>query len=124
MDDRRLVGMTNGARKRAARTATASAYNLRSSGSDCTAWAWNMGETDIPVYPHDRRAALRYFVECELADRAPADYAEARKRYRVGERLQICRWCKGGGGCKSIGAHLQWVNDRFRACDGSGVVRK
>lgn len=87
MDEQRLVGMTNGAKKRAARR-------------------------DV-----DDRAILKIPRRSYL-------YSEARKRYRVGERLQICRWCKGGGGCKSIGAHLQWVNDRFRACDGSGVVRK
>jgi hypothetical protein len=95
MDDRRLVGMSNSARRRAAR-----------------AWAVN---PDAVWSPRERRSLsigwgglVRYY-------RIEARYAEARKRYRVGERLGLC------GGC-----HRCWDEPRIFpwACDGSGVVRK
>lgn len=95
MDARRLVGMTQGARKRAARCATAATdYNADPDGP-----LWALIMTDAPgrAFPRDRRAARRAFhesAESLYADGRP--YAKQRAAYRIGERLQLCsctwRW--------------------------------
>lgn len=65
MDERRLVGMSNSARKRAARI------------------FHHLG--GVPGVPRHRRVALYAWHRIGLTN--TLRYAEARKRYRVGERL-------------------------------------
>lgn len=94
MDDRRLVGMTNGAKKRAAFREAVDAW-----------------------HPPPREGYVPSLDEC---------CAAARKRYRVGERLRVCRWCDGPSlrwlTCPEL-AKVLWILPDD-PCDGSGVVRK
>lgn len=110
MDPRRLVGMTQGARQRAARVEVIMAAEA---GYD-TGWWWRLREG--MGGPGDRREALHAFSEANVTDRAlvEPDYPEARKRYRVGARLRPCRcaFCKAG------------YRHTCTFCDGSGVVKK
>ena len=97
MNARSLVGMTMGARKRAARAQYMyAAYVLR----DC------------------RRYVLRLFADTD--DGVSHDYKQARKMYRIGQRLRPCN------GCAEC-AYITWIGGRQVRntefiCDGSGVL--
>ena len=94
---RSLVGMTMGARKRAARR-----------------WLW----------PDDnRRDALRMFRDMAAEwknNYEKYEYGLARKPYRIGQRLRLCP------GCAEC-AYITWigggpVRNADHICDGSGVL--
>ena len=104
MTPRSLVGMTMGARKRAARAQYMyGAYILR----DC------------------RRYVLRLFSETK--DGVSSEYKRAWRMYRIGQRLRPCPGCHACmPGVK--GWHIDKVRGRFKvptvawSCDGSGVL--
>ena len=101
---RSLVGMTMGARKRAARAQYMyGAYILR----DC------------------RRYVLRLFAETK--DGVSSEYKRAWRMYRIGQRLRPCPGCHTCmPGAK--GWHIDKVRGRFKmptiawSCDGSGIL--
>lgn len=128
---RSLVGMTQGARKRAARFA-----------------AWHTAVT------YGREVITPALRRCIAADRiklrtenVAAEYARKRARYRIGERLRPCKWCAGPDAyetCRGkriaqevVGGHrrgecvfcrtcadakLTLRTPNPDACDGSGVL--
>lgn len=113
MDPRSLVGLTQGARKRAAR-GIAAAEDWSASGDALWAFVW----TDSPGHltPHDRREARRAFHEAALSGAPPRTYAKHRATLRVGERLRPCP-----GPCSACCSG--WCCKGGRAlCDGSGVL--
>ena len=103
MTPRSLVGMTMGARKRAARLQ----YMLHT---------YEIG----PI----RREALSVFAPCDAASHT---YKRAWRMYRIGQRLRPCPGCHTCmPGVK--GWHIDKVRGRFKmptvawSCDGSGVL--
>ena len=100
---RSLVGMTMGARKRAAKVD-----------------AWHKAVT------YGREVITRALRRCIATDRTKLrvgnvaiEYAQQRRRYRIGERLRPCPGCLA---CVACG----WESDFFLSlnpcCDGSGVI--
>lgn len=104
MDARSLVGMTGGAKRRAARR---------------DAVTTQPGGRATSRKPAVRRHLLSVFSACWL-DGRPATierYAEARRRYRIGERLRPCPGCCGcnpGPNCP--------CSDATYCCNGSGTL--
>lgn len=114
-----LPGMTQGARKRAAR-AIAMAEALRDD-PDMPFWARNLTERPMEAEPRDRREALRYFHGNERTHDETVTYRIVRARYRIGERLRPCPGCDSGivhsSGMKihpMTGNQIPWVR-----CDAS-----
>lgn len=116
MDERSLVGMSNGAKKRAARD-----------------WVFSRDSAPWAVTPAQRRSLSIGWGGLLKSHGVENRYAEARKRYRIGERLRACHCdacavvcisCEGerfeGDICDRCGR----VSTARVACDGSGVVRK
>ena len=100
---RSLVGMTMGARKRKAKVD-----------------AWHKAVT------YGREVITRALRRCIATDRTKLrvgnvaiEYAQQRRRYRIGERLRPCPGCLA---CVACG----WESDFFLSlnpcCDGSGVI--
>ena len=110
MTPRSLVGMTMGARKRAARAQYMyAAYVLR----DC------------------RRYVLRLFADTD--DGVSHDYKQARKMYRIGQRLRPCPGCNDCGYAPTItmwrlSRDAMWTSGSLAVkhirniCGGSGVL--
>lgn len=113
-----LLGMTMGARKRAAR-AIAMAEALRGD-PDMPFWARNLTERPMEAEPRDRREALRYFHGNERTHDEAVTYRIVRARYRIGERLRPCPWKHDERGCMGQGQEGSGPGDAY--CDGSGVL--
>lgn len=106
MSPRSLVGMTQGARKRAARRSLYPAFGL------------------IPEKTA-RRRHLRCFKMARPGGFVTRDgYDHARKLYRIGERLRPCPWCFGPGDRWNCAARTQQLvpTPSPGSCDGSGVL--
>lgn len=131
MNQRSLVGMSQSARKRAAKFD-----------------AWHKAVT------YGQEVITRELRRCIAADRTKlrvgnvaAEYARQRLRYRIGERLRPCKWCAGPDAyetCRGkriaqevVGGHrrgecvfcrtcadakLTLRTPNPDACDGSGVL--
>ena len=108
MSPRSLVGMTQGARKRAAR---ATVDNLCGSGSGAVLRMHRL---------------LRQKPSHVTAGQIVAWYHGVRSKYRIGERLAPCFYCEGP---EAIASHRcptmtrTWLLKPARpTCDGSGLV--
>ena len=103
---RSLVGMTMGARKRAAKVD-----------------AWHKAVT------YGREVITRALRRCIATDRTKlrvgnvaSEYAQQRRRYRIGERLRPCPGClacRSGWSASDSVLHSVWNRT---PCDGSGVI--
>lgn len=119
IDPRSLIGMTEGAKKRAARYAvTASIPGVRSSLPRVRRHMLACFHAMRPPYP-DKEVddQLR-----DLYERSIPIYCKWRWLYRVGERLRLCLACPE---CDPNGRQCRPPFEPWWApCDGSGVVRK
>lgn len=107
---RSLVGMTMGARKRAARCAAVK-HPMRKRVKLVWFKCWSRDY-------HRRCATLEDAI-------SQAHYEDSRARYRIGERLRQCPWCKLvtslTGQCPGRGWNRDLLPDLSPPCDGSGV---
>lgn len=111
IDPRQLIGMTQGARKRAAQLDAITA------------------EPDgrfRPSPPRIRRQCLIVFSACLTTPEILRRYTEARAAYRIGERLRPCPYCKGPEWIEEMRCPTltrTWlIKPPLPPCDGSGVT--
>lgn len=115
-----LVGMTMGARKRAALRDSISARPDGLAKTKIPSVRRMMNGAALASLSHDKES-----IRTETRTR----YAAARARYRIGERLRPCSGCDRCctiifmGWCEWCGmTHGSLRNDPLTFCDGSGVL--